>query len=37
MGGQFGLASATAVVMMASVYVPLYAVRRHYRVGAVLA
>jgi len=37
MGGQFGLASATAVVMMASIYLPLYAVRRHYRVGAVLA
>jgi len=26
-----------AVVMMVSIYVPLYAVRRHYRVGAVLA
>ena len=37
MGGMFGLASATAVVMMASIYVPLYLVRRHYRVGAVLA
>ena len=37
MGGQFGVASATAVVMMASLYVPLYLVRRHYRVGAVLA
>jgi iron(III) transport system permease protein len=37
MGGQFGVASATAVVMMASVYVPLYAVRRHYRAGAVLS
>jgi iron(III) transport system permease protein len=36
MGGQFGVASATAVVMMASIYVPLYLVRRHYRVGAVL-
>lgn len=35
MGGQFGVASATAVVMMASIYVPLYMVRRHYRVGAV--
>jgi iron(III) transport system permease protein len=37
MGGVFGLASATAVVMMVSIYVPLYLVRRHYRVGAVLA
>jgi iron(III) transport system permease protein len=37
MGGQFGVASATAVVMMASIYVPLYMVRRHYRVGAVAA
>ena len=37
MGGQFGVASATAVVMMVSIYVPLYLVRRHYRVGAVLA
>ena len=36
MGGQFGIASATAVVMMASIYIPLYLVRRHYRVGAVL-
>jgi len=36
MGGQFGVAAATAVVMMASIYVPLYLVRRHYRVGAVL-
>jgi iron(III) transport system permease protein len=37
MGGQFGVASATAVVMMVSIYVPLYLVRRHYRVGALLA
>jgi iron(III) transport system permease protein len=37
MGGQFGVASATAAVMMISIYVPLYLVRRHYRVGAVLA
>ena len=37
MGGQFGIASATAVVMMVSIYVPLYLVRRHYRVGALLA
>ena len=37
MGGQFGVASATAVVMMVSLYVPLYLVRRHYRVGAALA
>jgi iron(III) transport system permease protein len=37
MGGVFGVASATAVVMMASVYVPLYLIRRHYRVGAVMA
>jgi len=37
MGGQFGVASATAVVMMVSIYVPLYLVRRHYRVGAVPA
>ena len=36
MGGQFGVASATAVVMMLSVYLPLYAVRRRYRVGAVM-
>ena len=36
MGGQFGIASATAVVMMVSIYGPLYLVRRHYRVGAVL-
>jgi hypothetical protein len=37
MGGVFGVASATAVVMMASVYVPLYLIRRHYRVGSVMA
>jgi iron(III) transport system permease protein len=37
MGGQFGVASATAVVMMVSIYVPLYLIRRHYRVGAVLS
>ena len=37
MGGVFGVAAATAVVMMVSIYVPLYLVRRHYRVGAVLA
>jgi iron(III) transport system permease protein len=36
MGGQFGVASATAVVMMVSIYVPLYLVRRRYRVDAVL-
>jgi iron(III) transport system permease protein len=36
MGGQFGVASATAVVMMVSIYVPLYLVRRRYRVDAVV-
>lgn len=36
MGGQFGVASAMAVVMMVSIYVPLYLVRRRYRVDAVL-
>jgi len=33
LGGQFGLAAATAAVMMASVYVPLYFVRRRFTVG----
>ena len=36
MGGQFGVASATAVVMMASIYVPLFLVRRRYRAGAMV-
>ena len=36
MGGQFGIASATAVVMMLSIYVPLFLVRRRYRAGAML-
>ena len=36
MGGQFGVASATAVVMMVSIYVPLYLVRRRYRAGAMV-
>ena len=31
MGGQFGLAASTAVAMMASVYVPLYLVRKRFR------
>jgi iron(III) transport system permease protein len=35
MGGQFGLAAATAVAMMASVYGPLYLLRR--RVPALAA
>ena len=30
MGGQFGLAASTAVAMMASVYVPLYLVRKRF-------
>ncbi len=30
MGGQFGLAASTAVVMMVSVYVPLYLVRKRF-------
>lgn len=33
LGGQFGLAASTAVALMASVYVPLYFVRRRFSVG----
>lgn len=37
MGGQFGLAAATAVVMMVSVYVPLYLVRKRFPASGVTA
>jgi iron(III) transport system permease protein len=33
LGGQFGLAASTAVALMASVYLPLYFVRRRFSVG----
>jgi iron(III) transport system permease protein len=33
LGGQFGRAASTAVVMMASVYLPLYAARRRFAAG----
>ncbi len=36
-GGQFGLAASTAVAMMASVYLPLYIVRRRFTRLALLA
>ncbi len=34
LGGQFGLAAATAVVLIVSVYLPVYLVRRHFGSGA---
>ena len=34
LGGHFGLAASTSVAMMASVYVPLYLVRRRFPVAA---
>jgi iron(III) transport system permease protein len=37
MGGQFGLAASTAVAMMASVYVPLYLVRKRFPSAGVAA
>jgi iron(III) transport system permease protein len=37
LGGQFGLAASTATFMMASVYLPLYLVRRRFAVTAGLA
>jgi iron(III) transport system permease protein len=33
LGGQFGLAASTAVALMASVYLPLYFVRRRFSAG----
>ena len=33
LGGHFGLAASTSVAMMASVYVPLYLVRRRLSVA----
>jgi len=37
LGGQFGLAASTAVVLIVSVYLPVYLVRRRFDVGAGLA
>jgi iron(III) transport system permease protein len=34
LGGQFGLAAATAVVLIVSVYLPVYLVRRRFGAGA---
>lgn len=34
LGGQFGLAASTAVVLIASVYLPVYLVRRRFGAGA---